>query len=439
MRFRTKPTILQTRLITLLPILALLFNSYALQGKSKSYSEKDAPEAKITSTIHQFGQSRRQNSPQKQITTEKDVENLFQMDWSNYTLKTVVLDAGHGGKDEGTISPDGTQEKNIALSIAQKLGAFIQANYPEVNVIYTRYTDVFIPLNKRAKIANDNKADLFISIHCNSFRLSSVKGAETYVMGLHRAEENMEVIKRENDVVLLEDDYESQYEEYGVDKGSPLYDILINSYQNAYLEQSLSFAAMVDSKIKSQGYKTRGVHQAGFVVLRRTAMPSILVEAGYLSNQTDRNRLVSYEGQTALANQLYSAFVDYKTSIDARRTGRVIIKEEPKTVLVEKKIEKPKPVKKKSDIQFCIQVASANEELDLNEEKWIDIKDRLTIEKSSDGVKRYLLKDYGADYKKAKIEKVKLRKSGFTGCFVVAMKENKRIELYKAKKELGLN
>jgi N-acetylmuramoyl-L-alanine amidase len=439
MRFSTKHTILQTQLITLLPILALLFNSYALQGKSKSYSEKDAREAKITSTIHQFGQSRFQNKHQKQITTAKEAENLFQMDWSNYTLKTVVIDPGHGGKDEGTTSPDGTQEKNIALSIAQKLGAFIQVNYPEVNVIYTRYTDVFIPLNKRAKIANDNKADLFISIHCNSFRLSSVKGAETYVMGLHRAEENMEVIKRENDVVLLEEDYETQYEEYGVDKGSPLYDILMNSYQNAYLEQSLSFAAIVDSKIKSQGHQTRGVHQAGFVVLRRTAMPSILVEAGYLSNQSDRNRLVTYEGQSALASQLYSAFVEYKTSIDARRTGRVIIKEEPRKVLVEKKVEKPQAVKKASNIQFCIQVASADEELDLDEEKWINIKDRLTIERSNDGVKRYLLKDYGTDYKKVKIEKTKLRESGFTGCFVVAMKENKRIELYKAKKELGLN
>ncbi|MGK0388741.1 MAG: N-acetylmuramoyl-L-alanine amidase [Maribacter sp.] len=439
MRFRIKRTILQTQLIILLPVLALLFNSYALQGKSKSYSEKDAREAKITSTIHQFGQSRFQNKHQKQITTAKEAENLFQMDWSNYTLKTVVIDPGHGGKDEGTISPDGTQEKNIALSIAQKLGSFIQANYPEVKVIYTRYTDVFIPLNKRAKIANDNKADLFISIHCNSFRLSSVKGAETYVMGLHRAEENMEVIKRENDVVLLEEDYEIQYEEYGVDKDSPLYDILINSYQNAYLEQSLSFAAMVDSKIKSQGYKTRGVHQAGFVVLRRTVMPSILVEVGYLSNQMDRNRLVSYEGQTAMANQLYRAFVEYKSSIDTRRTGRVIIKEEPKKVLVENKIEKPEPVKKKSDIQFCIQVTSSDEELDFNEEKWIKIKDRLTIEKSSDGVKRYVLKDYGTNYKKAKVEKTKLRESGFTGCFVIAMKENKRIELYKAKKELGLN
>lgn len=430
MRFQTKRTILQTWLITLLPMFVLLFNSYTLQGKSKSYSEKDASEVKITSTIHQFGQSRFQNKHQKQITTAKEAEELFQMDWSDYTLKTVVLDPGHGGKDEGTISPDGTQEKNIALSIAQKLGAFIQANYPEVNVIYTRYTDVFVPLNKRAKIANDNKADLFISIHCNSFRLSSVKGAETYVMGLHRAEENMEVIKRENDVVLLEEDYETQYEEYGVDKDSPLYDILMNSYQNAYLEQSLSFASMVDNSIKSEGHKTRGVHQAGFVVLRRTAMPSVLVEAGYLSNQTDRNRLVSYEGQTAMANQLYSAFVEYKAAVDAKRTGRVIIQEE---------VDKPKPAKKESDIQFCIQVASSDEDLDLNEEKWNKVKDRLTIEKSSDGVKRYWLKDYGADYKRAKAEKARLKENGFTGCFVAAFKENKQIELYEAKEELGLN
>lgn len=433
---KIKHTIVRTYVVLLLPILLTMFNTFAFDNKSKIYNEKDASEPLISSPIQQFGQSRWQNKQHRTVNTANEINQLFEYDWSNYTLKTVVIDPGHGGKDEGTISLDGVQEKNIALSISKKLGDYITASYPEVNVIYTRTTDKFIPLKKRADIANNNKADLFISIHCNSFRKSSVKGTETYVMGLHRAEENMEIIKRENDVVMLEENYESEYEEYGVDRNSPLYDILMNSYQNAYLDQSLSYAELIENKLQAKGHNTRGVHQAGFLVLRRTAMPSVLVETGYLSNASDKAMLISAEGQSDLASQLYYAFAEYKSRIESNKIGKVkIVEETPKAIPV----TVTTTTEIKSDISFGVQLASVEQKLTLGESKWKEIKERLVLEESKDGLIRYLIKDYGEDYQKAKEEKKKLKEKGFVGCFIVAYKKGKRIELYKAKKELGLN
>lgn len=438
MQVQIKPTVVRTSVSLLLPMLVVMFNSFTFHNKSKVYNEKDASETIIPSSIHQFGQTRWQNNQQKTVHTIAGIEQLFEYDWSNYTLKTVVIDPGHGGKDKGTISADGVQEKSIALSISKKLGDFITASYPEVKVIYTRTTDKFIPLRKRADIANSNKADLFISIHCNSFRKSSVKGTETYVMGLHRAEENMEIIKRENDVVKLEENYESEYEEYGVDRNSPLYDILMNSYQNAFLEQSLSFAELVETKLKAKGHQTRGVHQAGFLVLRRTAMPSVLVETGYLTNSSDKAILTSAEGQSDLAGQLYYAFSEYKSRVESNKTGplkKETAYEVPAKAVVVNNVE----TAENQDIVFGIQLASVEQKLTLAENKWRRIKNRLVVEESKDGLIRYLIKDFGTDYAKAKEEKKKLKAQGFTGCFVVAFKKGQRIELYKAKKALGLN
>jgi len=444
---QTKTYSIQTYCILLLPLLLSMFNTHGSQDKSKVYAVKDASHQIIPSKTIAFGQSRFISDEQKMIQSDTDLAQLYAMDWSSYALKTIVIDPGHGGKDEGTISPDGTQEKTIALSISKKLGDYIKASYPDVNIIYTRTSDKFIELRKRADIANKNKADLFISIHCNSFKKSSVRGTETYVMGLHRAKENMDVIKRENDVVTLEEDYENQYEEYGVDESSPLYDILMNSYQNAFLEQSLNFAATIEDKLTSHGHKTRGVHQAGFMVLRRTAMPSVLIETGYLTNASDRAILTSEAGQNKLASQIYYAFADYKASLDDKRTGKVNKVEEapksettttpkPKAISV-KYEEKSTEVKESKGIEFGVQLASNDQLLDLDESKWKLLKDRISIEKSGNTY-RYILKDFGIDYKKAKQEKNTLRNGGFTGCFLVAYQNGKRVELYKAKRELGL-
>jgi len=233
----------------------------------------------------------------------------------NYEIKKVVIDPGHGGRDRGTISGD-TVEKQVALDIAKKLGKMIQANYPEVQIIYTRTKDVFVPLHRRADIANSNQADLFLSIHCNAMRKADyIKGSETFVMGLDTAEENLEMVKQENASILLEDNYQTNYS--GYDPNSSEGHIFMSMYQNAYLEQSILLAEQIEKQMKYKaGRKSRGVKQADFVVLRQTAMPSVLVETGYLSNETEHDFLSSSGGQEKISTAIFKAFRDYKFEVE---------------------------------------------------------------------------------------------------------------------------
>ncbi len=238
-----------------------------------------------------------------------------ELDKNEYQLKTIVIDAGHGGHDPGC-SGSGSREKHLALGIALKLAEYMEQNYPELQVILTRDKDVFIPLYERARIANRNDADLFISIHCNFFPASSkVRGTETYVMGLHTAEHNLEVAKRENSSILLEVDYEKNY---NYDPNSPEGNILLNMFQNAYLDQSILFAEMVEKNFAQQAErKSRGVHQAGFVVLKESLMPSVLIEAGFLSNYNEEQFLKSSSGQYTIAKAIGKAFGDYKKIVES--------------------------------------------------------------------------------------------------------------------------
>ena len=223
--------------------------------------------------------------------------------------KRVVIDAGHGGHDSGALG-SANKEKDLALQMALKVGATIEAQHPDIEVIYTRTTDVFIPLHQRIGLANRKKADLFISIHCNFISNPKTRGTETFVMGLHRAEENLEVAKRENDVVLLENDYESNYE--GFDPNSPIGNIILSTYQDAYLSQSINLAANIEQNLKANGVSTsRGVKQAGFAVLRKATMPSILVETGFISNKDEEQWLASEGGQQAIANSVADAISIY--------------------------------------------------------------------------------------------------------------------------------
>lgn len=230
---------------------------------------------------------------------------------------TVVIDAGHGGKDPGA---RGTiiNEKAINLAVALELGRLISENHKDVKVVYTRKTDVFIELDERANIANRNKADLFISIHTNAVkRGSTVQGTETYTLGLARTDENLEVAMRENSAILLEDNYLQKYE--GFDPTSSESYIIFEFMQNKHMEQSIGLASEVQKSFTSAKRVDRGVRQAGFLVLRKTSMPSVLVELGYISTKSEERFLASSAGQKKLASAIYNAFTKYKWEYDRKR------------------------------------------------------------------------------------------------------------------------
>lgn len=230
---------------------------------------------------------------------------------------TVVIDAGHGGKDPGARGSS-INEKAINLAVALRLGSLISEKHDDVKVIYTRKTDVFIELDERANIANRNKADLFISIHTNAVkRGSSVSGTETYTLGLARTDENLEVAMRENSAILLEDNYLQKYE--GFDPTSSESYIIFEFMQNKHMEQSISLASEVQKCFASAKRNNRGVRQAGFLVLRKTSMPSILVELGYISNPAEERFMRTKEGQNKLATAIYNAFTKYKWEYDRKR------------------------------------------------------------------------------------------------------------------------
>jgi len=233
-----------------------------------------------------------------------------------YSLKTVVIDAGHGGKDDGA-SGKKSKEKDIVLAISLKLGTYIEENIPDVKVLYTRTTDVFVPLNERADIANKNKADLFISIHCNGNDNPRAYGTETYAMGLHKTDGNLEVAKMENSAILFEEDYTTKYE--GFDPQSAESYIIFSFLQNTFLEQSLNYASFVEKEFEVRALRrSRGVKQAGFLVLWKTTMPSVLVETGFLTNPSEERYLMSNQGQEYIASAIYRAFKSYKQTIEEK-------------------------------------------------------------------------------------------------------------------------
>lgn len=233
-----------------------------------------------------------------------------------YKIRTIVLDAGHGGQDPGCVGKI-SKEKDVALAIVLRLGQLLEKNHPDLNIVYTRKTDVFIPLHERARIANRNKADLFISVHCNAVDNTQAKGTETFVLGLHRAKDNLDVAKRENAAILFEDDYEDNYE--GYDPNSDEGHIMMSLFQNAYIDQSIHLAFFVENEFKQRlSTPSRGVKQAGFLVLRNAAMPSILVEAGFLTNPDEEKVLASASGQIKVAESLYQSFLQYQKAVEIK-------------------------------------------------------------------------------------------------------------------------
>jgi N-acetylmuramoyl-L-alanine amidase len=229
-------------------------------------------------------------------------------------LFTVVIDPGHGGHDPGTRG-EKVLEKDIALKISLKLGAYIEKNIPGVKVVYTRKDDRYVALDERAIMANKVKANLFICIHANAITNTRAYGTETYVMGLSKDERNFDVAKRENSVILQDENYEQRYE--GFDNSPESY-ILFSVVQSGYHESSLIFAQKVENEFKTRsGRVSRGVKQAGFWVLWSTAMPSVLIETGFLTYQPEEKFLASDAGQDTIASGIYRAFKEYKTQIES--------------------------------------------------------------------------------------------------------------------------
>ena len=295
---------------------------------------------------------------------------LFLFPFSAYTQASgkkfvVVIDAGHGGKDPGAIGRI-IREKNINLGIALKLGALIRENHPDVKVVYTRDRDIFVELQQRANIANRVKADLFISIHTNSATNRSAYGTETYTLGLARTEENLRVAKRENSVILLEDDFSKRYE--GFDPNSTESYIMFEFLQDKHLEQSINLASSIQRQFKNSAKRVdRGVRQAGFLVLRNTGMPSVLIEVGYISNRNEEAYLASEKGQLQMAKSIYNAFCDYKSDCD-RKQGAVIsrnrakektdssLRNENRTIVATKTDSEKSSVSSGSGIVYKIQI-----------------------------------------------------------------------------------
>ena len=232
-------------------------------------------------------------------------------------VNTLVIDAGHGGLDPGCNGNNEVFEKDVTLGVALKLGKLLKDSLPSIKVLYTRTTDKSLKLWERPNLANDRQADLFISIHCNANPNKAAAGSETYFMGLHKSEGNLEVAKRENSVITYESDYKENTRYGGFDPDSPEGHIIFSLVQNAFMKQSLKLATGIEGQTsKLSPIKTRGVKQAGFLVLWQTSMPSVLVETGFLTNATDRVSLKSSDGQQKIALGIFRAVRDYKNSLE---------------------------------------------------------------------------------------------------------------------------
>lgn len=265
-------------------------------------------------------------------------------------MQTIVIDPGHGGKDAGAVGKH-CYEKNIALAVSLALGRLINENFPDVKVIYTREDDRFVELRQRSRIANQNHADLFISIHCNSSKSKDANGVETWIMGNHKNDDNLKVAQLENSAILQEQDHEEHYDNF--DPNSPDAYIIFSLYQNVFMDQSLSFAAKIQDQYGQRVPSVdRGIKQAGFIVLWSCALPSVLTEIGFISNAAEEKFLNSEDGQQKIALSLFNAFKEYKYQVEgfnnqaefdkASIAGRKSKKDKDKDV-VAKTETKPEP------------------------------------------------------------------------------------------------
>lgn len=386
----------------------------------------------------------------------------------------VVIDAGHGGKDHGCSAHD-HREKDIVLGLALRLGYKLQQYNHDVEVLYTRERDVFIPLFKRIEIANKSGADLFLSLHCNYIANKSVRGTETYVMGLHKADENLQVAIRENASILMERNFESHYE--GYDPSAPESNIMLSLFQDAHLEQSIKLASEIESSFKNRTkFKSRGVKQAGFVVLRKASMPSVLIEAGFLSNKNDADYMLSEKGQNEITEAIAKAFTTYKNEILEKKKATQTI---PKTIVTNQdtpkviveiakkesytKVEAPQPKRTENPIVISHPKTSSNKQITPSQTV-VEFEKKKTLENSTrfekriyrvqlSAIKTKPAKDIGSNWntfedvdilfedglhkivtgkytslKDAINAKEKAKEKGYKGAFIVTYKGNQRVK-----------
>ena len=254
---------------------------------------------------------------------------------------TLVIDAGHGGHDAGACGKYG-KEKNINLNVALAFGKLVENNCPDVKVVYTRKKDVFIPLQRRADIANSNKADLFISIHTNALPGGKIAyGSETYTLGIARAAANLEVAKRENSVITYESDYKTTYEGFDPSKAESY--VIFEFMQDRYMKQSVELARQIQKNYAAAGRQNKGVHQAGFLVLRNTTMPAVLTELGFISTPQEENYLTSDRGVRELSRSIYNGFIAYRKQHDKATAPVAPLPAEPKDDAPAPAKETPKP------------------------------------------------------------------------------------------------
>jgi N-acetylmuramoyl-L-alanine amidase len=366
------------------------------------------------------------------------------------SVKKIVIDAGHGGHDPGAVGRK-AKEKNVNLAIALKLGNMIQRNMKDVKVIYTRDRDNFVELHRRAEIANQNKADLFISIHCNANAVKTLKGSETYVMGLHRSKANLDIAKLENASILLESDYKSMYD--GFDPNTDESYITFSLFQNSNLDQSTELAAEIQDMLEERvGMNNRGVRQAGFLVLYKTTMPSVLVEAGYLSNPTEESFLISDKGQEYIATAIYKAFRTYKEKIENPGAGRepvvrdYVPKKEtiqssrppadtspPVRTEVKPKKETP-PVVQSRGLSYRVQVASTLSDIGTSDPKFAKLG-KVRMYKHG-GMFKYTVGDE-PDLAGAQRLLAEVKKKGIRDAFVVIFRNDERVSAEEAKRLMG--
>ena len=334
-------------------------------------------------------------------------------------IQTIVIDAGHGGKDTGALGKL-TTEKALNLAVALKFGAYIEENLPDVKVIYTRKTDKFVELSERADIANRNNADVFISIHCNSTETpNSAYGAETFVMGESKNEKNLAVAKKENASILLEDNTDA-YDNF--DPNSTEAYILFSLSQSLYQSQSLNLADKVQKQFSSKGRHDRGVQQAGFLVLWKTSMPSILVELGFINHAKEEQFLNSEKGQTQMALSLYRAFADYKREFESENhtSGQPEVSEKPANSEV-------------GDTYFTVQFASRDKKVASTDKAFSGVKEVEVYEYN--GAFRYISGRFATKAEATK-RQAEVRKLGYTDAFVIAFINGERGTIKQAEDAL---